>query len=190
MRFIKFLMILLLLVSSAIAQNYSVDWSVIASGGGHAASANYQVDGTIGQPITGQSSSENYSVEGGFWAGFAEGSVCGLYFVGDYNGSGTFNVADIISSFSKLKTGSPNAYLLCECPPGGNTWAVAMDVNNSCVFNIADVIAGFSKLKTGSPELIPCELCPPEGWPSPRGGDDQPLVMPVLETKARIINTE
>ncbi len=189
MRFIKFLMILLLLTSSAIAQNYSIDWSVIASGGGRSASANYQANGTIGQAIVGQASSESYILQSGFWVGFAEGPVCGFYVIGDYNGNGTFNVADIISSFSKLKTGSPNAYLLCECPPGGNTWAVAMDVNNSCVFNIADVIAGFSKLKTGSPELVPCELCPP-GDPAPRRGNDQPLVMPVLQSKARIINTE
>ncbi|MEE9553518.1 MAG: hypothetical protein V3W18_04400 [candidate division Zixibacteria bacterium] len=87
-----------------------------------------------------------------------------VYGIGDYNGSHAFNIADIISAFSKLKTGSPEASLLCECPPGsGDVWAVAMDLNNSCSFNVADVIAGFSKLKTGSPELEPCEACPPEG---------------------------
>ncbi len=86
------------------------------------------------------------------------------YFVGDYNGNRAFNIADIISAFSKLKTGSPDASLLCECPPGsGDIWAVAMDLNNSCSFNVADVIVGFSKLKTGEPELVPCELCPPGG---------------------------
>ncbi|MEE9553519.1 MAG: hypothetical protein V3W18_04405 [candidate division Zixibacteria bacterium] len=91
------------------------------------------------------------------------GSGC-QYVVGDYNGNNTFNVADIISAFSKLKTGSPEASLLCECPLGsGDVWAVAVDLNNSCGFNIADVIAGFSKLKTGEPELIPCEACPPGG---------------------------
>ncbi|MEE9553517.1 MAG: hypothetical protein V3W18_04395 [candidate division Zixibacteria bacterium] len=92
------------------------------------------------------------------------GSGCGIYTMGDYNGSRVFNIADIISAFSKLKTGSPEASLLCECPPGsGDVWPVAMDLNNSCSFNVADVIAGFSKLKTGEPELIPCEACPPGG---------------------------
>ncbi|MEE9552996.1 MAG: hypothetical protein V3W18_01765 [candidate division Zixibacteria bacterium] len=87
---------------------------------------------------------------------------CVQYSLGDYNGSGDFNVADVIASFSKLKTGNPDAALLCECPAGsGVDWAVAMDVNNNCIFNIADVIAAFSKLKTGSPELVPCEYCPP-----------------------------
>lgn len=98
----------------------------------------------------------------------SETGGCGQYIIADYNGSGSFNVADIISAFSKLKIGSPDAYLLCECPAGsGNTWAVAMDLNASCGFNVADVIAGFSKLKIGSPELAPCPSCPP-GSPSPR----------------------
>ncbi|MEE9552762.1 MAG: hypothetical protein V3W18_00580 [candidate division Zixibacteria bacterium] len=89
-------------------------------------------------------------------------SVCGYYLPGDFNGNWEFNVADIIASFSKLKTGSPESGFFCECPAGsGVDWAVAMDVNNNCIFNIADVIAAFSKLKTGSPELVPCEYCPP-----------------------------
>ncbi len=87
-----------------------------------------------------------------------------VYGIGDYNGSRAFNIADIISAFAKLKTGSPDASMLCECPPGsGDVWAVAMDLNNSCGFNIAEVIAGFSKLKTGAPELVPCDACPPGG---------------------------
>ena len=85
------------------------------------------------------------------------------YVTGDFNGTGVFNVADIIDSFSKLKIGSPDAAVECVCPPGsGNIWAVAMDVNNSCSFNVADIISAFSKLKTGSPDLVPCEYCPPQ----------------------------
>ncbi len=84
------------------------------------------------------------------------------YVTGDFNGSGVFNVADIIEGFSKLRTGSPEPAIECVCPPGsGNIWAVAMDVNNSCSFNVADIISAFSKLKTGSPDLVPCEYCPP-----------------------------
>lgn len=84
--------------------------------------------------------------------------------IGDFNGSETFNIADVIAASSKLKTGSPDADLLCECPADtGFVWAVAMDVNNTCAFNIADVIAAFSKLKTTLPELTPCLDCPPQG---------------------------
>jgi hypothetical protein len=90
------------------------------------------------------------------------GPSCGYYVVGDFNGSGAFNIADIVESFSNLKTGLPDPALLCECPPNsGNQWAVAMDVNNSCGFNVADIVSGFSYLKTGSPEPSPCGICPP-----------------------------
>lgn len=89
---------------------------------------------------------------------------CQSYTVGDYNGSGVFNIADIVESFSWLKSGSPEPALLCECPAGsGVIWAVAMDVNNSCSFNVADVVSGFSYLKTGTPTPSPCQECPPGG---------------------------
>ena len=91
-----------------------------------------------------------------------QGPSCGYYVIGDFNGSGAFNIADIVESFSNLKTGLPDPALLCECPPNsGNEWAVAMDVNNSCSFNVADIVSGFSYLKTGSPEPTPCGICPP-----------------------------
>ncbi len=107
------------------------------------------------------------------------------YIVGDYNGNGSFNVADIIAAFSKLKIGSPEPAMTCECPPGGDEWAVAMDLNNSCGFNVADVIAGFSKLKIGAPDLIPCELCPPSGGSPAPGDDDRPAVIPSLKSKVK-----
>lgn len=186
MNIIRITAILLALVSTISAQNYRIDWYVIASGGGHSESANYQADGTMGQPLAGTMSSPNYIVESGFWVGTgSSGGGCGFYVVGDYNGNETFNVADIIGAFSKLQTGSPDAALLCECPPGeGNIWAVAMDVNNNCAFNVADVIAGFSRLQTGSPELIPCELCPPDSPPPIPPGDGNILIVPELKAKS------
>lgn len=115
------------------------------------------------EPFTGEAETSTHITQ--------SGGPCGVYVVGDFNGSEIFNVADIVDAFSKLKTGSPEAALLCECPEGsGNIWAVAMDVNNTCAFNVADIIDGISNLKIGSPELTPCELCPP-GAPSPPGGD-------------------
>lgn len=188
MRIFKTSFALLIFVPAVSAQNYNIDRYVIASGGGHSESATYMVDATIGQALVGNSSSDNYSMDAGFWAGGggAQGSPCGSYVVGDYNGSDFFNVADIVAAFSFLKTGSPAPFFTCECPPGsGNVWAVAADVNNSCTFNVADVVSGFSFLKTGAPELFPCDQCPP-GSPSPRGpGDgDQPLVVPRLKAKS------
>jgi hypothetical protein len=90
------------------------------------------------------------------------GIPCPTYVAGDFNGSGSFNIADVVDAYSKLKTGLPEPYLVCECPPGSeHDLAVGMDVNNNCEFNIADIIAAYSKLKIGEPELIPCEECPP-----------------------------
>jgi thermitase len=110
------------------------------------------------------------------------GSDCDDYLVGDFNGSGALNVADIIDAYSRLKTGLPEPALPCECPPeSGDIWAVAMDVNNSCAFNVSDIVDTYSMLKTGSPDLIPCELCPP-GLPIPPGIDN-PLYINKLGSK-------
>lgn len=56
-------------VSTARAQQYSIDWFKIAGGGGTSTNGQYAVSGTIGQhdaggPMTGG----NYSLTGGFWA--------------------------------------------------------------------------------------------------------------------------
>ena len=112
---------------------------------------------------------------------FHVGANCD-YVIGDYNGNGTMNVADVIAAFSKLQTGEPDPAYACECPAGsGNEWAVAMDVNNSCTFNVADVIAAFSKLQTGMPDLFPCEACPPGERILP-GDDNKPAVIPGQHT--------
>lgn len=43
-------------------------WTVVGSGGGHAASATYSMDATAGQPIVSAgTSSGSYSAESGFW---------------------------------------------------------------------------------------------------------------------------
>ena len=56
------------LVSSAHAQNYSIDWYTIAGGGGTSSGGNYSLSGTIGQPATATMSGGNYSLTGGFWS--------------------------------------------------------------------------------------------------------------------------
>lgn len=92
---------------------------------------------------------------------------CGFYVVGDYNGNGHLNVADIVEMYSKLKTGSP-VYpdLLCECPPGsGNFWPVRGDVNNSCKFNLADVVILCQRGWIPERPLRPCVHCPPAPEP-------------------------
>jgi hypothetical protein len=114
------------------------------------------------------------------------GGNCGDYLIGDYNCSGATNVADVVEMYSKLKTGAP-VYPDCECDclDDGNVWPVGGDVNSSCAMNVADVVDLYSKLKTGEPELTPCMDCPPDSWLNP-GGGDRPLVVPNLESKAKL----
>jgi hypothetical protein len=56
-------------LSTAFAQQYSIDWYKIAGGGGTSTGATYQVTGAIGQPdASGAMSGGSYSVTGGFWS--------------------------------------------------------------------------------------------------------------------------
>jgi hypothetical protein len=59
--------VLLVWTSGAMAQNYSIDWYTIDSGGGTSTGGVYTVSGTIGQPDAGKLTGGNYTLEGGFW---------------------------------------------------------------------------------------------------------------------------
>ena len=58
---------LLVIVSGASAQPFSIARFVIASGGGASAGGTFALNGTIGQPDAGAMSGGNYSLAGGFW---------------------------------------------------------------------------------------------------------------------------
>lgn len=63
---------LFLLTLETQAQNYSIDWDVIAGGGGTATGGVYSVSSTIGQHVAGGSlTGGGYSLAGGFWALYA-----------------------------------------------------------------------------------------------------------------------
>ena len=63
------LVTLLTLVTSAIAQTYTLDWFTIDGGGGTSSRGSYSFSGTIGQPDAGVLSGGNYAFVGGFWSG-------------------------------------------------------------------------------------------------------------------------
>jgi hypothetical protein len=54
-------------LSGAMAQNYTLDWSTVDSGGGTSTGGVYAVSGTIGQPDAGTMTGGNYTLSGGFW---------------------------------------------------------------------------------------------------------------------------
>jgi len=55
-------------LGGASAQNYTLNWWTVDGGGGTSTGGVYSVTGTIGQPDAGQMSGGNYSVTGGFWS--------------------------------------------------------------------------------------------------------------------------
>lgn len=161
MKIINVLLLLILLTSIAMAQNYQIDWYVMASGGGEMSSANYNINGTAGQPITGTSSSAGYIIESGFWVG--AGGVSGGcdYVVGDANGSNNYNGLDVTYGVNFFKYGAP-APQCPECQPC-NGWYYCGDVNASCNYNGLDVTYSVNYFKYGSPAPAPCGDCPPNG---------------------------
>ena len=56
-------------LSTAYAQQYSINWFKVAGGGGASTGGTYQVSGTIGQhDAGGPTTGGNYSLTGGFWS--------------------------------------------------------------------------------------------------------------------------
>jgi hypothetical protein len=51
----------------AYVAEFGLDWNVVATGGGHAASADYVLDGTLGQPAAGGASNDDYQLGTGYW---------------------------------------------------------------------------------------------------------------------------
>jgi hypothetical protein len=158
MKIINIVLLLFLMTSLAIAQNYQIDWYVMASGGGEMASTSYNINGTAGQPIVGKSQSSSYIIESGFWVGSGVAGGCD-YVTGDVNGSGSYNGLDITYGVNFFKGGS--LPLCAECPPCAG-FHYCGDVNASCSYNGLDITYGVNYFKGGAGPL-PCGDCPPSG---------------------------
>ena len=66
-KLLAFLAFDLLLVASAHAQPFTVDWFTVDGGGGASAGGGFTVSGTIGQPDAGTMSGGGFALAGGFW---------------------------------------------------------------------------------------------------------------------------
>ncbi|UCC80273.1 MAG: hypothetical protein JSW64_02625 [Candidatus Zixiibacteriota bacterium] len=162
MKIINIVLLIFLMTSFAIAQNYQIDWYVIASGGGEMSSTNYSVNGTAGQPITGSSSSPSYIVESGYWVGAGAPAGCD-YTVGDVNGSDSYNGLDITYGVNYFKGGPDPMCPYGSCPiPPCDVFYYCGDVNASCSYNGLDITYGVNYFK-GGPGPLPCGDCPPSG---------------------------
>ncbi len=55
-------------ITVARAQNYAVDWSITAGGGGTSTAGVYTITGSIGQPDAGRLNSSDFTIDGGYWS--------------------------------------------------------------------------------------------------------------------------
>ncbi len=67
------LSLVLVLLAGTAALGYagstSIDWDVIAGGGGSASSGHVTIEDTIGQPVVGAARAGNVAIDSGFWPG-------------------------------------------------------------------------------------------------------------------------
>jgi hypothetical protein len=54
------------------AADYTLDWDVVATGGGASGDGKYLLGDTAGQPVVGVSAGGNYVLEDGFWPGMGQ----------------------------------------------------------------------------------------------------------------------
>jgi hypothetical protein len=186
MRAVTIFLGLILLAGVASAQNYSIDWYVIASGGGHSESENHGVDGTVGQAIVGQSESENYGIKSGFWAGGEPSGGDCVYVPGDCNYNDiALELGDVIAMIGMYR-GSVVPPYECSCPPHGDNFTPTADPNGNCVaLELGDVVTEIAAYR-GTGTASGCVDCPGSGRLLP-GGQDRPLAMPRLKSKVKII---
>ncbi len=121
---------------------YSIDWFVIASGGGSGSSTNYAMDATVGQTAVGEGSSTNYSLNSGFWQNFAPAGCC-VGIRGDCNNDGGINpnILDLNFAVNRIFRGGP----LPVCAEEGNVNGDAFP------FNIIDLNFLVNRIFRGGP---------------------------------------
>lgn len=161
MRKICFIFVILILLSAAsLAQNYLIDWYVIASGGGHSESGSYWVDGTIGQPIVGRTSSGSYIIEAGFWVGIGIPSCCD-YVPGDINGDRNVMGNDVTYGVRYFKGIGPQPPDSCWNDSTESWLYSGGDANGNCSFSGSDITYLVAYFKGVQPEILYCPQTPP-----------------------------
>ncbi|MBD3402845.1 hypothetical protein GF420_08110 [candidate division GN15 bacterium] len=127
-----------------------INWWVIGSGGGSAASTSFQLSGTVGQAAVGQASSTSYGINQGFWQDFGSGgSGCCVGTTGNVNDDpgGNVDLPDVIYLVNALFLGGPAP----PCPAAAN-----VNGDAGCNIDLPDVIYLVNALFLGGPAPAAC----------------------------------
>ncbi len=105
------------------------------------------------------------------------------YIPGDCDHNGTpLELGDVIAMIGMYRGSIVSPYE-CSCPPHGDNFTSTADPNGNCVaLELGDVVTEIAAYR-GTGSASGCEDCPGEGRLLP-GGENQPLTMPSLKTKA------
>ncbi len=105
------------------------------------------------------------------------------YIPGDCDHNGVpLELGDVVALISNYRNILP-PYYICYCPPHGD-YAASADPNGNCVaFELSDVVAEIDAYR-GLYTVSGCEDCPGSDRLLP-GGDDQPILAPLLKSKAK-----
>ena len=80
---------------------FSLDRSVVASGGGTMTGATFSLQGTIGQPVVGQTGGAVFTLTAGYWTGAGAEETC----LADFNNDGIVNSGDFFDFLAAFGAG-------------------------------------------------------------------------------------
>ncbi|MCB2229657.1 hypothetical protein KQH82_03005 [bacterium] len=126
-----------------------INWQVIASGGGLAASTNFLLDGTVGQTVVGAAESPSFRLNQGYWQNFVSVEYCCQGTTGNVNGDpgGNVDLSDLIFFVNYLFLGG-----------GAPACSASANVNGDagCSVDLSDLIYLVNFLFLGGPSPAVC----------------------------------
>lgn len=109
------LMIIVMLSSALLADDYTIKWQVVSTGGTQSTYTDGKhLLGTVVQTAIGTVSSSNYRVYQGFWQEFTSCRA------GDADGSGNANISDAVYIINFIFLGGPEPVTACGGDADGN----------------------------------------------------------------------
>ena len=126
-------MLLLLMPGESALFGDSINWQVVASGGGQGTSPSMKLSGTVGQPVIhAHGTGGSFKLIGGFWQNFGT-AVAPCTRCGDADGNGSINISDAVFLIAYIFAGGSTPGD-CNVPLGLG------DANGNGAVNISDAV--------------------------------------------------